>query len=71
MEYFIEGIAPLRYWYIKSNGQMRRVEYTKKNFFGVYLHQSLDRALSSRKYFIKALAKSKTSIIVLMEIGFL
>ena len=30
MEYFIEGIAPLRYWYIKSNGQMRRVEYTKK-----------------------------------------
>ena len=43
MEYFIEGIAPLRYWYIKSNGQMLRVKCIK-NFF--------DRALSSRKYSI-------------------
>ena len=30
MEYLIKGIAPLRYWYIKSNGQMQRVKYTKK-----------------------------------------
>ena len=49
MEYFNEGIVPLRYWYIKLKWPNVKSKIYKKKFFGVYLHQSLDRALSSRK----------------------
>ena len=63
MEHFLEGIAPLRHWYINPNEKSNKY----KSYFSSELtnHQSLNRALPSRKCSIKEPAKCKTSSLCL------
>ena len=58
MEHFLEGITPLRHWYINPN------EKSNIQFFSSELtYQSLNGALPSRKCSIKAPAKCKTPVL--------
>ena len=58
MEHFLEGITPLRHWYINPN------EKSNIQFFSSELtYQSLNGALPSRKCCIKAPAKCKTPVL--------
>ena len=55
MKHFLEGIAPLRHWYIKPNEKSNKY----KIFSSQLTYQSPNRAFPSRKCFIRQLLNAK------------
>ena len=65
MEHFLEGIAPLRHWYINPNENRNKY----KSSLPSLTYQSLNGALPLKKCSNKASAKCKPSVYVFNEVN--